>query len=114
MKKYLFLLFLGGLLACGVAGCAGGRGASGDVGLARNVASAYGVDHFHTVTALRYTFNVVIGEKTIRRSHENPDVQRLYKEFLGRPLSEKSHELLHTHYKAKLPRGIVSPSLKVV
>ncbi|NLT75350.1 MAG: 2Fe-2S iron-sulfur cluster binding domain-containing protein, partial [Planctomycetes bacterium] len=37
-------------------------------------------------------------EKTIRRSHENPDVQRLYKDFLGRPLSEKSHELLHTHY----------------
>jgi len=53
-------------------------------------------------------------EKTIRRSHENPDVQRLYKEFLGRPLSEKSHELLHTHYRAKLPRGIVSPELKVV
>jgi iron-only hydrogenase group A len=53
-------------------------------------------------------------EKTIRRSHENPDVQRLYKEFLGRPLSERSHELLHTHYKAKLPKGIVSPNLKVV
>ncbi|MDI6448687.1 NADH-dependent [FeFe] hydrogenase, group A6 [Anaerobaca lacustris] len=53
-------------------------------------------------------------EKTIRRSHENPDVQRLYREFLGRPLSEKSHELLHTHYKAHLPKGIVSPNLKVV
>lgn len=53
-------------------------------------------------------------EKTIRRSHENPDVQRLYKEFLGRPLSEKAHELLHTHYKAHLPKGIVSPNLKVV
>ncbi|MDI9431148.1 MAG: NADH-dependent [FeFe] hydrogenase, group A6 [Sedimentisphaerales bacterium] len=53
-------------------------------------------------------------EKTIRRSHENPDVQRLYKDFLGRPLSEKSHELLHTHYKAHLPKGIVSPNLKVV
>jgi NADP-reducing hydrogenase subunit HndD len=52
--------------------------------------------------------------KTIRRSHDNPDVQRLYREFLGRPLSEKSHELLHTHYQAKLPRGIVSPELKVV
>jgi len=53
-------------------------------------------------------------EKTIRRSHENPDVQRLYREFLGRPLSEKSHELLHTHYKTHLPKGIVSPNLKVV
>jgi len=46
-------------------------------------------------------------EKTIRRSHENPDVQRLYREFLGRPLSEKAHELLHTHYKPKKPVGIV-------
>jgi len=52
--------------------------------------------------------------KTIRRSHDNPDIQRLYREFLGRPLSEKAHELLHTHYKAKLPRGIVSPELKIV
>ncbi len=34
----------------------------------------------------------------IRCSHENPAVQNLYKEFLGKPLSEKSHELLHTHY----------------
>lgn len=46
-------------------------------------------------------------QKTIRRAHNNPDVRRLYKEFLGKPLSEKSHELLHTHYTAKLPRGIV-------
>ncbi len=52
--------------------------------------------------------------KTIRRSRDNPDVQRLYREFLGRPLSEKSHELLHTHYRAKLPKGIVSPELKIV
>jgi iron-only hydrogenase group A len=46
-------------------------------------------------------------QKTIRRAHNNPDIRRLYKEFLGAPLSEKSHELLHTHYAAKLPRGIV-------
>ncbi len=49
--------------------------------------------------------------KTIRRSHDNPEIQRLYKEFLKRPLSDKSHELLHTHYKAKLPKGIVSHKL---
>lgn len=36
--------------------------------------------------------------KPIRKSHENPDIQKLYKEFLGEPLSEKSHHLLHTHY----------------
>jgi iron only hydrogenase large subunit-like protein len=37
----------------------------------------------------------------LRKSHENPDVQKIYREFLMEPLSEKSHELLHTHYKAR-------------
>lgn len=36
--------------------------------------------------------------KTIRKSHENPYIVKLYEEFLGKPLSEKSHHLLHTHY----------------
>jgi NADP-reducing hydrogenase subunit HndD len=36
--------------------------------------------------------------KVLRKSHENPYIQKLYKEFLGEPLSEKAHELLHTHY----------------
>lgn len=34
----------------------------------------------------------------IRKSHENPYIQRLYKDFLGAPLGEMSHKLLHTHY----------------
>jgi iron only hydrogenase large subunit-like protein len=34
----------------------------------------------------------------MRKSHENPVVSQLYKEFLGEPLGHKSHELLHTHY----------------
>ncbi|MGI1691526.1 NADH-dependent [FeFe] hydrogenase, group A6 [Thermoanaerobacter uzonensis] len=37
----------------------------------------------------------------IRKSHKNPAIQRLYEEFLGSPLSEKSHHLLHTHYSKK-------------
>ena len=36
--------------------------------------------------------------KVIRKSHENPEIITLYEEFLGKPLSEKSHELLHTCY----------------
>jgi len=36
--------------------------------------------------------------EAIRTSHSNPAVQRLYAEFLGKPLSHKSHELLHTRY----------------
>jgi len=35
---------------------------------------------------------------TLRKSHENPAVQKLYEEFLEKPLGEKSHHLLHTHY----------------
>jgi len=35
---------------------------------------------------------------TVRVSHKNPSIQRLYREFLGAPLGHKSHELLHTHY----------------
>lgn len=34
----------------------------------------------------------------IRKSHENKEVQKLYKDFLGHPLSEVSHRLLHTKY----------------
>jgi NADP-reducing hydrogenase subunit HndD len=36
--------------------------------------------------------------KPIRKSHENPFIIKLYEEFLGKPLGEKSHHLLHTHY----------------
>jgi NADP-reducing hydrogenase subunit HndD len=34
----------------------------------------------------------------IRKSHENPEIAEIYKEFLLEPLGHKSHELLHTHY----------------
>lgn len=50
--------------------------------------------------------------KTIRRSHDNPDIQKLYKEFLQSPLSPVSHKYLHTHYKAKTPKGIVPKETK--
>jgi NADP-reducing hydrogenase subunit HndD len=35
---------------------------------------------------------------TLRKSHENPEVLKLYKDFLGEPLGELSHHLLHTKY----------------
>ena len=41
-----------------------------------------------------------IDEKsTIRKSHKNPVVQKIYKEFLGEPGGHMAHELLHTQYK---------------
>ena len=39
--------------------------------------------------------------KTIRKSHENPDIIKVYEEFLGKPGSHKAHELLHTTYVAR-------------
>lgn len=36
--------------------------------------------------------------KTLRKSHENPYIVKLYEEFLGKPMSEKAHHLLHTEY----------------
>jgi NADP-reducing hydrogenase subunit HndD len=36
----------------------------------------------------------------LRFSHENPSIIKCYEDFLGEPLSEKSHELLHTDQRA--------------
>lgn len=46
------------------------------------------------------------GAKKLRRSHENPAVKRLYETYLGEPGGKKAYQLLHTHYEARLPRGI--------
>lgn len=39
--------------------------------------------------------------KEKRKSHENPDVAALYKDFLCEPYSDTAHKYLHTHYKNK-------------
>ena len=39
--------------------------------------------------------------KTIRKSHENPSIKKVYKELLIEPNGDIAHELLHTYYKAK-------------
>ena len=41
--------------------------------------------------------------KTIRKSHENPSIKKIYAEFLGKPGSETAHHVLHTHY---VPRKV--------
>jgi NADH-quinone oxidoreductase subunit G/NADP-reducing hydrogenase subunit HndD len=43
-------------------------------------------------------------DEPVRASHQNEEVLRLYKDFLGEPLGEKSHHLLHTHY---VPREVI-------
>ena len=86
------------LMAC-PGGCIGGGGqpypADGRYVLNREVlekraASLYQID----------------AEKKIRKSHENPYIQQLYQQFLQHPGSEIAHELLHTTYEPKEPRGI--------
>jgi len=39
--------------------------------------------------------------KKLRKSHLNPEITKIYEEFLKKPLGEKSHHLLHTKYKQK-------------
>ena len=40
-------------------------------------------------------------DSKIRTSHKNPSIKRIYDEFLGVPLGEKSHKLLHTTYTSR-------------
>ncbi|MDR2505369.1 MAG: [FeFe] hydrogenase, group A [Oscillospiraceae bacterium] len=39
--------------------------------------------------------------KQIRKSHENPEIKKVYAEYLGEPNSHRAHELLHTHYEKR-------------
>ena len=43
-------------------------------------------------------------QKPLRRSHLNPEVKRLYEEFLHEPLGHLSHQLLHTKYVDRSPK----------
>jgi NADH-quinone oxidoreductase subunit G len=50
---------------------------------------------------LKKRMEVIYGEdrsKTIRKSHENPQIKKIYAEYFGEPNSEKAHEILHTTY----------------
>ena len=67
------------------AGCVGGGG------------QPHGTDLEARQTRLKALYKIDQGG-TLRLSHRNAHVQKLYDEVLGEPLGEKSHELLHTHY----------------
>lgn len=45
-------------------------------------------------------------KKQVRKSHENPYILELYSTYLGEPGGEKAHQLLHTTYQPREPRGI--------
>ncbi len=57
--------------------------------------------HHGDSSVIKARFDAIYREdagKKIRKSHENPYIIQLYEEFLGKPMSEKAHHLLHTHY----------------
>jgi NADP-reducing hydrogenase subunit HndD len=39
--------------------------------------------------------------KALRKSHDNPAIKEVYDKYLNKPLGEKSHHLLHTHYAGR-------------
>jgi len=73
-----------------------------------------GIDMFKASNAYieqRISGLYTLDEKmTLRKSHENPEILKLYKDFLSpgdvKPLSEKAHHLLHTKYGNDIPQLI--------
>ena len=87
-KNYHFIE----VMAC-PGGCVNGGGQPHQPGYVRN---------FTDLRAIRAAG--LYGEDasmSLRKSHENPEVQQLYKEYLDEPGSHKAHELLHTHYQVR-------------
>ncbi len=54
-----------------------------------------------SVRARMQTLYTIDRDEPLRVSHNNASIKRLYAEFLGKPLGEKSHHLLHTHYQPR-------------
>jgi NADP-reducing hydrogenase subunit HndD len=85
--------------------CPGGCVSGGGQPLGKVGKFAYPLDP--ETTRLRQQALYSIDEKKeIRKSHENPFIKKLYEEFLGEPGSKKAHDLLHTTYQKRTPRGI--------
>jgi NADH-quinone oxidoreductase subunit G/NADP-reducing hydrogenase subunit HndD len=83
-SKYQFIEIM-----CCPGGCIGGGGQPyGTIAKTRDhrIQATYQVDQ----------------QMAIRKSHENPAIQDLYRTYLEQPLSHKSHHLLHTHYYARV------------
>lgn len=76
------------IMAC-KGGCIGGGG------------QPYHHGDFEVIKRRYVTLQAIDNNKEVRKSHENPYVKELYAKYLEKPLSELSHELLHTHYFPK-------------
>jgi NADH-quinone oxidoreductase subunit G/NADP-reducing hydrogenase subunit HndD len=69
-------------------GCVGGGG------------QPLGLDKENVAKRMKALYKID-SEETLRQSHQNKWVKRLYDEYLGHPLGERSHHLLHTHYSRR-------------
>ncbi len=76
------------IMAC-KGGCVGGGG------------QPFHHGNFDIITKRAQGLQNIDNNKVMRKSHENPFVQSIYKEHLGEPLSHKAHKLLHTKYFVK-------------
>jgi iron only hydrogenase large subunit-like protein len=75
------------IMAC-PGGCisGGGQPINSDESILRSrIKAIYSIDH----------------RESIKVSHKNPEIIEIYQNFLEKPLSHKSHELLHTHYEKR-------------
>ena len=50
--------------------------------------------------------------KPLRKSHENPSIKKLYEEYLGEPLGERAHHLLHTKYFRRGKTICIEPDVR--
>jgi NADH-quinone oxidoreductase subunit G/NADP-reducing hydrogenase subunit HndD len=60
----------------------------------------YGTDRARVRARMQALYKIDRDDR-VRTSHGNEAVKHLYEDFLGEPLGEKSHELLHTHYRKR-------------
>ena len=82
-----------------IMGCPGGCiNGGGQSIVSANVRNRIGNDYMRLRAQAMYDEDK---SRTYRKSHENKQVQELYKNFLEKPGSHLSHQLLHTHYNAK-------------
>lgn len=60
----------------------------------------------HIISQRQAAIYSIDSNKSVRISAENPSIKKIYKEFLKKPGSEIAHNLLHTTYSEKYPRGV--------
>ena len=93
-SKYAFIEFM-----CCPGGCING---GGQPYVKPSLLPNEDLDIYDTYRAKRASALYSEDERLVlRQSHNNPQIQALYKDYLGEPGSHKAHELLHTTYKAR-------------